>query len=305
VNTSFNPPLFVGKRIEGKWNGGGYRVERGLGEGANGKVYLVTRDEALYAMKVGTDAMDLQSEANILRVLSKMEGSFRRFLVDVDDFHTEGEDYPFYVMKYVKGLQLQEFLASKGRAWFPVIGLRLLEKLCELHGKGYVFGDIKKENVLVSDYGHVELVDFGGVTPKGRAVKQFTELYDRGYWNAGLRSADEGYDLFSFAILCIHVCGGPKNAFSKSILPQNRTLDELKDEVRRDPQCKDYVPFLVKALQGEYSSTREACEEWRSLLKRRSGHQPYGAGGTLPTRLVKTGFAVSLALLATALWYYW
>lgn len=305
MNISSSPPLSIGQRVEGKWHGGGYRVERGLGEGANGKVYLVSRGEALFAMKVGTDAMDLQAEANILKVLSKMEGSFRRFLVDVDDFRAEGTDYPFYVMKYVKGLQLQEFLSAKGRAWFPVVGLRLLEKICELHGKGYIFGDLKKENVLVSDYGHVELVDFGGVTPAGKAVKQFTELYDRGYWNAGLRNADEGYDLFSFAVLCVHVCGGPKAAFSKAILPQNRTLDDLLDEIRRDPLCKEYTPFLMKALRGEYVSSREACEDWRRLMKRRSGHQAPAGRGKLPAGLIEVGFAASLALLATALWYYW
>lgn len=305
MNTLSNPPIFTGKRIEGKWHGGSYRVERGLGEGANGKVYLVSRGEALYAMKVGNDTMDLQAEANILKVLSGMEGSFRRFMVDVDDFLADGQAYPFYVMKYVKGLQLQEFLAAKGQAWFPVVGLRLLEKLSELHGKGYVFGDIKKENVLVSDYGHVELVDFGGVTPMGKAVKQFTELYDRGYWNAGLRSADEGYDLFSFAILCIHVCGGPKNAFSKGILPQNRSLDELVEEIRRDPLCMEYEPFLLKALRGQYSSSREACGDWRRIMKQRPGYSPQGIGGKLPTGPVKAGFVISLAVLVTALWYYW
>lgn len=305
MNTSSNPPLFVGSRVEGKWNGGGYRIERGLGEGANGKVYLVSRGEALYAMKVGTDVMDLQAEVNVLKVLSKMEGSFRRFLLDVDDFHAEGKDYPFYIMKYVRGRQLQEYVGAMGRDWFPVIGLRLLEKLAELHGKGYVFGDLKRENVLVSQYGRVELVDFGGVTPMGKAVKQFTELYDRGYWNAGMRSADGPYDLFSFAILCIHVCGGPKKSFSKTILPQMRNLDELLAEVRSDPMLKEYAPFLTRALRGEIPGVQEACGEWREAMKHRTGHKRPGGQGNPPTLWVKTGFVASLTLFAAVLWYYW
>ncbi|WP_438448970.1 protein kinase domain-containing protein [Gorillibacterium sp. sgz5001074] len=304
MNTSSNPPLYVGMRVQGKWNGGEYRIEKGLGEGANGKVYLVSRGEALVAMKVGTDAMDLQAEANVLKVLSKMEGSFRRFLLDVDDFHMEGKDYPFYIMKYVRGRQLQEYMGAKGKDWFPVVGLRLLEKLAELHAKGYVFGDLKRENVLVSEFGHVELVDFGGVTPMGKAVKQFTELYDRGYWNAGIRSADGAYDVFAFAVLCVHVCGGPKTSFNKAILPQVRNLDELLAEIRSDPQLKEYAPFLLRALKGEIPSAGQALAEWRGLLKNRTGHTPAGMG-QLPTLWVKAGFAASVMLFAAVLWYYW
>ena len=57
--------------------------------------------------------------------------------------------------------------------------------------------------MIVSNYGDVDLIDFGGVTPKGRAIKQLTEVYDRGFWNMGERVAEESYDLFSFAILLL------------------------------------------------------------------------------------------------------
>ena len=49
------------------------------------------------------------------------------------------------------------------------MGLRLLQKLAQLHQAGWVFGDLKPQNVLVSDYGQVELIDYGGVTSIGRA----------------------------------------------------------------------------------------------------------------------------------------
>jgi serine/threonine protein kinase len=292
-------------RVAGKWNGSSYRIERGLGEGANGKVYLVRRDDSYYAMKVGSDAVDLQVEVNVLQALSRLGGSFRNFLVDVDDWSEGGQQFPFYIMKYVKGSQLQVYLADKGRDWFPLVGLRLLERLSELHARGYVFGDLKRENVMVSGYGQVELVDFGGVTPKGRAVKQFTELYDRAYWNAGDRSADEQYDLFAFAVLCIQVCGIPKKLFSKGILPQNRSIQELMEEIRKDPQLREYEAFLVKALRGGYKSSGEASEEWRRILQQRKGQKLSYPGSAPPTGLVTAGFVVSVLLFAGTLWYYW
>jgi len=304
VNTSFNLELSPGRTLTGKWNGRSYRVERALGEGANGKVYLVSREEGLYAMKIGADPVDLQSEANVLKVLSQGEGSFRRFLLDVDDLEHGGEAYPFYVMKYVKGRQVKDYLEARGSGWFPLVGLRLLQKLSELHEKGWIFGDLKKENILVSGYGDVELVDFGGVTPKGRAVKQFTEIYDRGYWNAGSRSADEAYDLFSFAILCINLCGRPKTSFDKQILPQNRSSELLLEEARKDPMLAEYMPFLEKAMTGGYTCSKEAQEEWKRMVYNRK-RQAGGNGVSLgAASWIKAGFALSLLMFVGVLFYY-
>ncbi|WP_258525801.1 protein kinase domain-containing protein [Paenibacillus sp. YN15] len=300
---SSNPVFPVGKRIAGRWNKTEYAVERVLGEGANGKVYLVRRGQERLAMKVGSDTLDLQSEVNTLKILSGVEGSFRSFLVDVDDWEEQGRTVPFYVMRFVEGQQLQKYLSLKGGDWFPLIGLRLLEKLAELHRTGYLFGDLKKENVLVSGYGMVELVDFGGVTPLGKAVKQFTEIYDRCYWNAGDRTGDAAYDLFSFAVLCIHVCGGPKAAFSREILPQNRSVEELLEQAAADPGCAEYLPFLKKALRGGYAGSGEAVADWRRLVLRRRGAKPVSKPAK--DTWIKVGFAASLLLFAATVWYYW
>lgn len=303
MSMSSNPVFPLGKRITGRWNKTGYVVERVLGEGANGKVYLVRRGPERLAMKVGSDTLDLQSEVNTLKILSGMEGSFRNFLVDVDDYEELGRSVPFYVMRFVEGQQLQKYLSLKGEDWFPLIGLRLLEKLAELHRTGYLFGDLKKENVLVSGYGMVELVDFGGVTPLGKAVKQFTEIYDRCYWNAGDRTGDAAYDLFSFAVLCIHVCGGPKAAFSREILPQNRGVEELLEQAAADPGCADYLPFLKKALRGGYAGSGEALADWRRLVLRRRGSKTVRKPAK--DTWIKVGFAASLLLFAATVWYYW
>lgn len=305
MNTSYKLSFAAGQQITGKWNGRAYLVERKLGEGANGQVYLVRRNQKVYAMKLGTDALDLQSEANILQVLSRMEGSFRHFLADVDDWSDQSREVPFYVMKYVEGVQLQDYLSAKGREWLPLVGLKLLGQLRELHAKGYIFGDLKKENVLVSGYGQVELVDFGGVTPMGKAVKQFTELYDRGYWNAGDRVAEAGYDLFSFGILCILVCSGPKRAFSRTVLPQNRNLEDLLTEVRLDPLCGPYLPFLEKVLLGRFSTTDEAYAQWHGMVRRQTGKKRLPAANRQAMSWVKVGFGLSVLLFGTTLWYYW
>lgn len=299
--TSSNDAFTEGRIIAGKWKHGHYRVVRLLGEGANGRVYLVERDKEQYALKVGFDAVDLQSEANVLAALSSSPGSFQRFLIDVDDAQVAGASYPFYVMKFVKGQQLQQFLRRKGREWLPLIGCHLLGKLKELHDKGYVFGDLKWENVMVTGFGDVELVDFGGVTQMGKSVKQFTEVYDRGFWSAGMRTADDGYDLFSFAVLMLQAAGGGRECFSKHILPQNRSVEQLEEAVRKTPACRPFAGLLLKALNGRFESTEAALQEWRSAMLKEPAVHKQAEPATARTLWLGLGFAFSFLLFITVL----
>lgn len=302
--TSFEQELRAGAVIIGKWNKAQYRVERLLGAGANGKVYLVTRGKHRYAMKVGFDAVDHQSEINALKVLSKSDTSFRNYLIDVDDYHEDGIDLPFYVMRYIKGQSMTDFIWRNGRDWIRLIGLNMLRKLVELHEQSYIFGDIKLQNMLVSGYGDVELIDFGGVTAKGRSVKQFTEIYDRGYWGAGTRSADEAYDLFAFAVLMISSVEPEQRLKGiDKLLPQNRTVDMLLDMLQSNPALRQVAPMLRKALLGQYATSKQALEEWRRQGHGKPSLSKLGKGRSLP--MLRVCFALSLLMFGLTVYYFW
>jgi serine/threonine-protein kinase len=128
---------------------------------------------------------------------------------------------------------------------------------------------LKIDNVLTADYGYVELVDYGGVTAMGKGIRQFTEIYDRGYWNAGSRSADARYDLFSFAVLCIMLHEPKKLQALTAGLPQTRSTEELE---RLISECKGLTPvagWLKQAMAGRFYDAAEGAEAWRRLLHRR------------------------------------
>lgn len=303
MTTSFDWGLPRGTVVRGKWKQGSYRIERLLGEGANGKVFLVERQRNWYALKIGSDAVDLQSEVNVLQTIAKQKGGLgaTSFLVDVDDLHaSDGKDYPFYVMKYIRGMTLSDYLAKEGTDWFPVVGYNLLGRLSALHEAGWAFGDLKIENVLVANYGRVELVDYGGVTAFGKGVRQFTEIYDRGYWNAGTRSADAGYDLFSFAVLCIQLHEGRRLAqLTSTLLPQNRMPEELLKLAYSSQSLKSLHSWLRKALQGEFKSARAAAAAWQQWM-----HRPGTLRKSAPApRWMKGLFIASALVLATTV--YW
>ena len=64
--------------------------------------------------------------------------------------------------------------------------MQLLNDLDKLHQNGWVFGDLKPENLIVTGPPpKIRCIDVGGTTIKGRAIKEFTEFYDRGYWGLG------------------------------------------------------------------------------------------------------------------------
>ncbi|MFC4777224.1 serine/threonine protein kinase [Paenibacillus sp. GCM10023252] len=305
MTTSYNLSLRKGTIITGKWKQGRYLVERLLGEGANGKVYLVQRDRVWYALKVGADAVDLQSEINVLQSLSKLKsfGGGEPFLYDVDDFSdVTGKDYPFYTMRYVRGVTLSEYMDQNGKEWFPLVVLGLLNKLSVLHENGWVFGDLKVENILVADYGNVELVDYGGVTAAGKAVRQFTEIYDRGYWNAGSRSADARYDLFSLAVLCLQL-HEPKRLqqLTAALLPQNRSPEELLRLAEASQPLRPVSGWLEQALAGRFASAGEAAAAWRTHMHPRRAKQRPAA--STPGWL-KGLFAGSALLLAASVYWF-
>jgi len=254
--------------ICGKWNGIRYKVVRLLGKGANGTVYLVTRerDERRVALKIATDSLTLQSEINVLRSLRFVDRS--QYVLDSDDVELAGHVHGFYVMKWIDGTDWFTFLKRSGRDWLAPLGSQLLQQLHALHQQGYVFADLKGENVLVGRHGKLELIDYGGVTPFGRSLRQYTERMDRGYWRAGDRTADPQYDLFAFAIICIDFLAS--SAFAKLTAKpyEARSPDSLLHIVQTEPAIYPIRSILRKILLGEYRSAQTVLDDWQSVHRR-------------------------------------
>jgi serine/threonine protein kinase len=306
MTTWFDQPLRIGDTICGKWNGNSYTLVKLLGSGANGQVYQVKKGFNSFALKIGFDTVDHQSEINALRQLSKDTLTYQGFIIEFDDFEKNGKEFPFFVMKYIEGVSLNHFVAKHGFDWMALLGQNILGRLTELHRNGYIFGDLKMENMLVTGYGDVELIDFGGVTAKGRSVKQFTEMYDRGYWGAGDRVADEGYDLYAFAILMLMVFDERKQFPQQAtLLPQNRSARLLLDMIDESPQFKPIAVFLQKALLGKLTSSKEAYQLWRKLALVGQEGRARQAKSKKQTSILAVCLAGSLLFCGAAFIYLW
>ncbi|MFG6121025.1 serine/threonine protein kinase [Thalassobacillus sp. B23F22_16] len=252
-----------GTIIRGKWNGTQYQVIQKLGEGACGIVYLCERNGVYTALKIGTDSSRIITEVNVLKTFQKVQGKrLGPSLLDVDDWVTPaGVTYPYYVMEYLKGQELASFLHGRGKEWLGVMMLQLLSDLEELHKQGWVFGDLKTDNLLVtSPPPKLRLIDVGGTTKIGRAIKEYTEFYDRGYWQGGSRKADPAYDLFALTMVMMEVAHGKR--FERGANPQQT----LEKKLQQPELLKPYRRLIKKAWHGEYSSSYEMKKELSAIL---------------------------------------
>ncbi|ABO65446.1 MULTISPECIES: protein kinase domain-containing protein [Geobacillus] len=250
-----------GTVVTGKWHGRSYRLLRRLGSGANGVVYLAESGCNRVAVKLSDDYASLASEMNILRRFSKVQGgALGPSLLEADDWRSPlvQETIPFYVMEYIEGENFTTFVRRRGKEWAPVLLVQLLSVLERLHEEGWVFGDLKPDNLIVTGPPpSVRLLDVGGTTLQGRAVKEFTELYDRGYWGLGSRKAEPSYDLFSAAMVMIASC------YSGHLEKKGDGRSQLFRIIEADRFLAQYKHVLQKALDGRYA---KAADMRRDLL---------------------------------------
>ncbi len=160
--------------LEGGSVFGGYRIERLLGAGAMGEVYLArqVRLERPCAVKI------LPRELSRSRYFSKRFEAEGRVLAKLDHpgivrVQNAGEDggRHFLEMEYVEEGNLDECLLKNGgrleASRVRTLLVEILEALAYAHEKGVVHRDLKPSNILVTREGRCKISDFGLVLVAG------------------------------------------------------------------------------------------------------------------------------------------
>ena len=264
MNTSRNQfNIGRGAVIHGKWHKQAYLVERLLGQGATGTVYLVNGPGGAAALKF-SNPLSITAEMNVLKAFAKVQGSsLGPSLLDTDDWENSYGVQPFYVMEYIQGPTLSAFIQMRGSSWIGVLLLQLLENLQTLHEAGWIFGDIKPDNLIVSGPPFaLRCIDVGGTTKMGRAVKEYTEFFDRGYWRAGSRKAEPSYDLFATAMVAVNL------VYPERFSRNEEGVRQLEDKVKQKKELQVMAPVLIKALHGKYSSASTMRKELLDSLSK-------------------------------------
>jgi eukaryotic-like serine/threonine-protein kinase len=145
---------------------GPYRLQRLLGEGGMGVVWLAQRQDAgnLVAIKflLHAELSPARRErfTREIRMLGKLTHPSIARLYDAG---TLSDGTPWFVMEYVEGARIHEYCAQRGLTLKDQ--LRLFRCVCEAvqyaHGQEIIHRDLKPSNILVDKNGSPRLLDFG------------------------------------------------------------------------------------------------------------------------------------------------
>lgn len=223
---------------------GKYQLLRELGRGGMGVVYLahdfqLERSVALKCLyehpthPQKTQPLSLK-EAKILARLNHPN------IVQIYDC-VDSENGLALVMEYVKGQSLSEHLTSKrytsdqALAWLSEIA----QALVVAHDLGVIHRDLKADNIIISDSGHIKVADFGIARLQGDA-QTHQALNMASYLSLAPEQlngavADAQSDLFALGVLAYQLfCGG--HPFG---------------------ECDNTAQFLHRLVKGEFIAPQE------------------------------------------------
>jgi WD40 repeat protein/predicted Ser/Thr protein kinase len=146
---------------------GGCRIEKLIGRGGMGAVYLATQlnlDRPVAVKVLGADILDDEESLQRLSREAKIVATLNH--PNIVQLHFTGKElnYPYLVMEYVDGQSLGSILRATGKIGVSAscdmvlqVGFAL-EAAAEV---GVVHRDIKPDNILITPDGRVKVTDFG------------------------------------------------------------------------------------------------------------------------------------------------
>ncbi|MBS1826310.1 MAG: protein kinase [Acidobacteria bacterium] len=147
---------------------GPYEVVGLIGSGGMGSVYLAERADKQFARRVAVKVLDVTGAApHILqRFLAEQQTLVtldHPNIVKLLDGGITAEGQPYYIMDYVEGTPLDEYVKRINPSLSTRLGLflQLCDAVAFAHRSLIVHRDIKPRNVLITPMGVPKLLDFG------------------------------------------------------------------------------------------------------------------------------------------------
>ena len=323
---------------EQRWLGlriGAFRIERVLGRGGMGAVFLARRVDGEYAQQVaiklirqgygsGSLHARLRSERQILASLAHPR--IARLL----DGGVAADGTPYIVMEYVDGANLIDFCHARQLSLQARLELflSLLDAVEYAHQRLVVHRDIKPSNILVDQEGRAKLLDFGvakllasdSVSTASVGIAPFTPAYAAPEQIRG-EAVTTAIDIYALGLVLYEVLTGARpyrvdesspRAYEIAVLEQTPTRPS--DAVRADRDIDvarvrkalrgDLDAIVLKALRKEpeqrYASVADFAADIRSHLGQRpvaarQGNFRYVAGRFMRRHAWSLGFG-TLAL---------
>lgn len=295
--------LYPGYKLQGKWNKNNYKILCLLGQGGIGKVFKVlnTKNNKVFALKISKEMQSITKEYEMLKRFFYI-GLVPK-VYEIDDFCYGNYTLYYIVMECIEGKNLKEYMLKKPANIKACIGLTFLigKAFHILHKNGFIFGDLKLENLMIDQENNViKIIDLGGVSAIGSSIKEFTPLYDRASWNMGIRRADEKYDLFSLSMLISTLI------LQENINPHKMTVDKLIKKLKDIHISSKLVHLIHKGFKQKEIYFEEFLINLERLYKKEIYQRKSFAKYTVDKKdtVINTFFVSSILLFLGIMYKY-
>lgn len=240
-----------------------------IGKGASGKVFLVSdrsTGEKL-ALKVIDKSKVFESRSAFRHALDE------RLALEMVDGHPffsrlryafQTRAYFYLAIDFYHGGDLYQYLRTHlgklRESQVRAVSAQVLLALEHLHGLGFIYRDLKPENVLLDSKGHVRLADFGlcKLLPDKRLTSTICGTHTYAAPEIlSARSYGKSIDLWAFGVFVYHILRGrtPYEA---------RDLDQVivnmsNRRIRFSPSTSPELVSMVKKLLDWNPDTRLGC----------------------------------------------
>ncbi|KAG9008387.1 hypothetical protein FRB94_013309 [Tulasnella sp. JGI-2019a] len=270
---------------------------RALGKGAFGSVVLQrrlmerpdgTRCEQLAAVKHSKWSQGAtRDERALLRLMPRMEYALLRKLAKASHVVDALEMYEdptretcSIIMEYVPGVTLADWMCwNEGSIWRSstcvALGFQLFSGIVEIRKHGITHADIKPENIMIKDGGHLIICDFG-LAYVGDAVLMpgGTQLYTPPEVEGGVHTARDVYAAGTTLAEVIHyMCRGHDKASWETRLCEKITACRDEDWEARPSAAR--MQLFIRCLQmSEHKSPLMDERESRRLIEQQMKDDP-------------------------------
>ena len=260
--------LYIGEIIKGKWNNNKYIVLQKLGQGGVGSVFKVKDKYGnIRAIKISSDINSITREYENMKRFKMMSSVPRAY--EIDDYKKYGETFHFFTLEYISGYNLKEIMKMKNfiLSDVSILGTIILKNLKVIYDLGYIYNDIKLENIMISTSSKkIYLIDFGGAVEKGQGIKEYTPTYNIVSW--GMDSKDNSTSMiFSVNMILISLI------LKHEPSPLLKDIKEVMLELRNNTVDNRLKRLLLLGLSGKYENIDKYTKELKNINSTKSKYK--------------------------------
>jgi serine/threonine-protein kinase len=274
---------------------GAYTLERPLGHGGMGSVWLARRTDGRFEGRAAVKLLNLALLSGAGQERFRREGSVLARLEHAGiarlfDAGVSATGQPYLVLEYVDGQRIDDYVRAHGFGAIACVRLFLsvLEAVGHAHASLIVHRDLKPSNILVRRDGAVKLLDFGiaklldgdaGVprTPTMEDMRALTPEYAAPEQVRG-EAITTATDVYALGVLLYILLSGRHPTAEGCHTPVQALEALLGDSTPKPIGLGDLDLVLRRALKQNPAERYQTVAAFADDLQRWLVHEPVSAG---------------------------